>query len=824
MKTLYLPLLGMFLFCLGSTNIQAQNQRKAKKVTTWNGNFWSHGTPTLETKAIFTANLTTTENLLADEIEVKDGVQLKIDGNATLIVTNDMKVAPTAKLSIMANAQLVHKNPNSLPASVDIYRKTRPVNKFDYTYFCSPVQGQILNQITDPDFIANTPGFLPPLSDKYLRYFGGWIYVPETDIMGDPASGTGIGAGTGYIIRGPQSFTAPQVWQTKFIGEPNNGNISVALATGTAYTACTSDIYSPNLIGNPYPSAIDADTFLTNPTNVANLGGALYFWTHNTGLNPPGVLDYTINDYVVYNLLGGIGTGKVQNDLIYAPSGYNRPTGKIASCQSFFVNGSGTAAFNNDMFDTTILPENQQFYRHSNATSMIPPISKSRIWLSLSSSSTYKEILVGYVPNTPNVPLATNGYEKAYDTNVYSTVTSTNFYSNINMSSSCPKLVIQGRALGASFNTDDVIPLGFSGSAGTAYTIKAETFDGLFGSQMFWLKETVGTTITYRDIRTAGYTFTPTVTVTDDTTRFQIVFKSNAYTTQLNAIHCGTTLTDLNDSLYCGQIAGATGYVFEVTEVANPSNVRTITRNVNSFSMQMLSGTTTLSTQYSVRVSPIVNGFSQGFGLACTITTQGLPPTTKIAPAYCNTSSSSVWYTHYIQQVNGIGGVIPTRYRVEVVNNSATPIITSYLDLVWPSSSFQLKSAPFLPTITGSVGTTYTIRVAYEWNGSWQAYGLPCNYTTLVALPRYSQSSVSIFEANAYPNPFTNNFKIDLNTSGEEKVSIKAYDMLGRMVETREAKIADFDSQEIGSQFASGIYNIIIAQGENVKTIRVIKR
>jgi hypothetical protein len=131
---------------------------------------------------------------------------------------------------------------------------------------------------------------------------------------------------------------------------------------------------------------------------------------------------------------------------------------------------------------------------------------------------------------------------------------------------------------------------------------------------MFWLKQTVGTTVTFHDIRTTGYPFTTTTVTTDDTTRFQIVFKSDAYTTQLVNNNCNITLADLNDLLFCIQVPGASGYIFEVTEVANPANVRTITRTVSSFSFQILPGITPLSTQYSVRVSPIVGGLSQGFG------------------------------------------------------------------------------------------------------------------------------------------------------------------------------------------------------------------
>ena len=37
-----------------------------------------------------------------------------------------------------------------------------------------------------------------------------------------------------------------------------------------------------NLIGNPYPSAIDAELLLNHPENKNLLSGTLYFWTHST--------------------------------------------------------------------------------------------------------------------------------------------------------------------------------------------------------------------------------------------------------------------------------------------------------------------------------------------------------------------------------------------------------------------------------------------------------------------------------------------------------------------------------------------------------------
>ncbi|MGO4771378.1 T9SS type A sorting domain-containing protein [Flavobacterium sp. W22_SRS_FK3] len=51
------------------------------------------------------------------------------------------------------------------------------------------------------------------------------------------------------------------------------------------------------------------------------------------------------------------------------------------------------------------------------------------------------------------------------------------------------------------------------------------------------------------------------------------------------------------------------------------------------------------------------------------------------------------------------------------------------------------------------------------------------------------------------------------------------YDLKGKPVETFEFENAsDAQNQKIGSNYSSGIYNIMVAQGRNKKTIRVIKK
>lgn len=702
-------------------------------------------------------------------MEVLPNVTVRFKDQAILKVFNNIVLSATARLALEDNAQLLQKNPGTVPPPIDIVRLTNPISKRDYTYFCSPVGGQQLNLITDygynngdlnfgymnPNGYSNgllTPNtYNTPLFDKYFTWnqygspvgydtyllsTGKWQNIPETSLM-DPA-------GKGYIVRGPNSFheiSPKQRWQVKFTGIPNSGDIYTAIA-GNSYTPyngtitpyvpvvpfvpyepCNNDLYTWNLIGNPYPSMLDADTFLTNPANVINLGGALYFWTHGSDfsyINPGNgttALNYTEDDYDIYNLTGGIG-------------GARRPNGKIATCQGFFTTGlaNGSATFKEDMRDDSMNDptqiNNQVFFRNG-SSSMISPLVKNRIWVTLNSASgAFKETLIGYIPaaNTTNGAIAgsVNGFDKMYDTELLKTIYNTDselsnrveLYTLINPTTPCPRLAIQGRTLGTTFNTSDVVTLGISCPGGT-YTIKADTFDGMFSSQLFWLKETLAGISTYYDIRTTGYTFNVTTALKDNVSRFQIVFQLPALT-NINPTYCNLTIASQWTTIYTEQVSGATQYHYLVERVS-PTDSRQCDRTVSNFQFGNLAGASTPGAQYDIRVA------------------------------------------------------------------------------------------------TYKIGTV------------WQ-YGSPCRETLTASYTRHASPDFSIFEAKIYPNPFTSNFNLDINTSSNELVEIIIYDLLGRPIETRKVNPSDLETQEIGSNYASGIYNLILKQGEIIKTLRILKR
>ena len=81
-----------------------------------------------------------------------------------------------------------------------------------------------------------------------------------------------------------------------------------------------------------------------------------------------------------------------------------------------------------------------------------------------------------------------------------------------------------------------------------------------------------------------------------------------------------------------------------------------------------------------------------------------------------------------------------------------------------------------------------------------------------------------VFEVKTSPNPFANNFKININTSAKNNINYKVYDMIGKLIDTQSLSLTELGETELGAQYPSGVYNIIVTQGENVKTLRVIKR
>jgi hypothetical protein len=294
----------------------------------------------------------------------------------------------------------------------------------------------------------------------------------------EPTSST-MTLGKGYIFQAPATFSemTPSIFEATFAGIPNNGLITLPITNSK----------SPNLIGNPYPSAIDADAFILENQNV--LQGSLYFWTHNT---PIANGQYTSDDYAVYTIIGGVGTAAKNvgiNNTI--------PNGNIASGQAFFVLGNnqqGNVVFKNAM---RLKGENNLFFKSSNSqkSSVISNFEKHRFWLNLSNKEgAFKQILLGYATG------ATNKKDALFDGLSLDSNQWLDFYTL----NDGDKNSIQARAL--PFITSDLVPIGYRAKEEGDFTISLDYFDGLFANQNIYLEDKELAEIF--DLKKGEYSFT----------------------------------------------------------------------------------------------------------------------------------------------------------------------------------------------------------------------------------------------------------------------------------------------------------------------------
>ncbi len=273
----------------------------------------------------------------------------------------------------------------------------------------------------------------------------------------------------------------------------------------------------------------------------------------------------------------------------------------------------------------------------------------------------------------------------------------------------------------------------------------------------------------------------------------------------------GSTLNDISRTIFCQQVPTASGYRFRVMDGATLVGV--YSSAVSRFSLVNLGiSNIEFGTTYTIDVLLKFGNVwrpDTEYGPTAEITTPATPGTSRVIRPSCGNTIHALWTTIFAQQIIGAQG-----YKFVVTNDTQTR------EYITANPRFQL------PLLAGgaAANTTYTIRVDVLRNSSYVEGTVLCDITTSPTASRQTNVALAIYEVKAYPNPYAESFKLDVNTSSEEQVGVKVYDMLGREVESREASVSTITNLEIGSQYLSGVYNIVVTQGDQVKTLRVIKR
>ncbi len=245
--------------------------------------------------------------------------------------------------------------------------------------------------------------------------------------------------GTGYISDGSGTVT--------FKGIPNSGPDANPVLTIIEKNHDVSNNVPWNLIGNPFPSAIDAQKFVNvnGPGGTGVITGALYFWDDD-GSRGSGWI--SAQDYAVWNSAG----------LVAGPNSGMLFNGNIASCQSFFVekigDGVATVNFNNTMRTTS----NNAFFR-------MAPL--NRLWVSLiNPDSSYNETLIAFLDD------ATDSIDIKYDAKKINGNPEISFYSIL-----CGRnYAIQSLA---PLEREKVVPLGFKTGKPGVHILSLKNIEGL---------------------------------------------------------------------------------------------------------------------------------------------------------------------------------------------------------------------------------------------------------------------------------------------------------------------------------------------------------
>lgn len=231
--------------------------------------------------------------------------------NANLI-TND-------KLTLKSNANTHEAHIKELTNGAQITGNVT-VERYIYSdhriwrYLSSPIQGTtaldwnddfpITGKFEDPDssdvILKLSPSLYVYDEKKSGNLDNGWSTYPKTGLL----SNTPIEVGKGYAAFIRDNLDRPD--RIDMTGIPVTGNITVNLS----YSNTGNESDGWNLVGNPYPSAIDWDKISSSQKN--NIANAIYYTDNSSGTS------------IYRSYVNGIGN----------PAS---TTGSIALCQAFWV-------------------------------------------------------------------------------------------------------------------------------------------------------------------------------------------------------------------------------------------------------------------------------------------------------------------------------------------------------------------------------------------------------------------------------------------------------------------------------------------------------
>jgi hypothetical protein len=292
-------------------------------------------------------------------LEIPSGASLTINNNNLRITTI---LTLNGKIQLKGESQLLQDIGSVLDAAstgtIEIDQQGTE-NSFRYNYWSSPVNsretaftiGEVLRDGTDPNNSMNINfgtnyTYADGTTSSPIKLSTYWMYKLADSGLGYSAwasvgNTSEIKIGQGYTMKGSNTNAIEQNYT--FVGKPNNGIIELPVGANNDY-----------LLGNPYPSALDADKFIEDngsSSGTASMTGTLYFWEHYGG-DAHTLADYQAG-YGTYSRGGGVSASSnppVAGVSSLGLSVKGAPKQYIPVGQAFFVVGDadgGQIQFNN---------------------------------------------------------------------------------------------------------------------------------------------------------------------------------------------------------------------------------------------------------------------------------------------------------------------------------------------------------------------------------------------------------------------------------------------------------------------------------------------
>lgn len=548
----------------GSTYANSRTIMYSNKVTTWNGSTWSAGVPNLETRVIIDGDYTG-PSFSACSLRVSNGAVLTIPSHQYVEVAGI--VINEGNFMVENHGTLIQTHDVQNIGNITYRRTSFNVHRLDYVYWSSPVSNFNISNIIG----SGSRFFWNPVNPNGNGTQGNWVQYTNGVME----------KGRGYIVRAPNTFPTQQqnpigeTITTQFFGVPHNGSFTFPVSQGNQ--SGINDNY--NLVGNPYPSALNINDFLT--ANALVIEGNVRLWSHGNapvqgGANPfygNFVYNYDPNDYIIISLLGGSNGANSQNE--------------IASGQGFFVimRDEATASTQNIVFNNSMRRKenNNIFFRQAITESN----EKHRIWLDLvNANMNVSRTLIGYTEG------ATHGKDGLYDASHAVDAASMTLYTHIENHDFC----IQGRGL--PFMEDDTVALGVNIPQTGSYKIAIGEVDGLFENpnQAIFVEDLELGII--HNLRQAPYEFI--ASQGNHKNRFVLRFNSSeTLSISSNTAHYGIVITNQTEGITVFSthepIAAITVYNILGQQVATYPSVGSLEMNISLKNMRQQVGVVSIT-------------------------------------------------------------------------------------------------------------------------------------------------------------------------------------------------------------------------------------